>query len=169
MWLVTTTHLRHGDLGISCGMFLKTWIRSRNVCSAVYAASIAWAPLGGISGDVYHISIVLFCRYANHICVSYTVRTNYGDKCDCHRVYVCHLYLGKAFIWWGMYRTSMLSWSRICMCINKMNFGNHLIQRKLKPQETWNRFKSKIVHCKFYLQLVIASSFEIRILSFTTL
>jgi hypothetical protein len=36
----------------------------------------------GISGDVCHISVVLFCRYANHVCISYTARTNYGDECD---------------------------------------------------------------------------------------
>jgi hypothetical protein len=36
--LVTTVHLRRGDLGMSCGLFLKTLICSRNVCSAVRAA-----------------------------------------------------------------------------------------------------------------------------------
>jgi hypothetical protein len=36
----------------------------------------------GISGDVYNISIVLFCTYANHIYVSHTARTNYGDECE---------------------------------------------------------------------------------------
>jgi hypothetical protein len=36
--------------------------------------------------------IVLFCRYANHDYVSHTARTDYGDKCDCHRLYVCLIY-----------------------------------------------------------------------------
>jgi hypothetical protein len=29
-----------------------------------------------------NIYIVLFCRYANYIYVSYIVRTNYEDECD---------------------------------------------------------------------------------------
>jgi hypothetical protein len=29
-----------------------------------------------------YISVVLFCRYANHICISHTTRTNYEDECD---------------------------------------------------------------------------------------
>jgi hypothetical protein len=37
----------------------------------------------GISGDISeYMSIELFCRYANHVCVSHTTRTNYGDECD---------------------------------------------------------------------------------------
>jgi hypothetical protein len=36
----------------------------------------------GISGGVCHISIVLFCKYTNHICVCHTGRTNYGDGRD---------------------------------------------------------------------------------------
>jgi hypothetical protein len=44
--LVTTTHLGRGDIGMSCGLFLKTWIRSRNVCNAVRAALNARVPLG---------------------------------------------------------------------------------------------------------------------------
>jgi hypothetical protein len=47
----------------------------------------------GISGDVYHISIVLFYRYANHICVSYTTRTNYGDECDFAIDYTYAIYI----------------------------------------------------------------------------
>jgi hypothetical protein len=35
------------DLGMSCGQFHKTWIRSCDICSAVHAALNAWAPLGG--------------------------------------------------------------------------------------------------------------------------
>jgi hypothetical protein len=35
-----------------------------------------------ISDDVCHISIVLFCKYTNHVSVSHTARTNYGDECD---------------------------------------------------------------------------------------
>jgi hypothetical protein len=31
---------------------------------------------------MYIIYIVLFCRYNSHICVSHSVRTNYGDECD---------------------------------------------------------------------------------------
>jgi hypothetical protein len=29
-----------------------------------------------------YISIVLFCRFANHICISHTARANYWDECD---------------------------------------------------------------------------------------
>jgi hypothetical protein len=47
----------------------------------------------GISGDVYHISTVLFYRYANHICVSYTTRTNYGDECDFAIDYTYAIYI----------------------------------------------------------------------------
>jgi hypothetical protein len=36
----------------------------------------------GISGDVYHMYIVLFYRYANHISVSRIVRTNHGIECE---------------------------------------------------------------------------------------
>jgi hypothetical protein len=46
MRLVTTAHLGRGNLGLSCGLFLKTLIRSRNVCSAVHAVLNAHAPLG---------------------------------------------------------------------------------------------------------------------------
>jgi hypothetical protein len=35
------------DLGMSCGHFCKTWIRSYDVCSAVHAALNVWAPLRG--------------------------------------------------------------------------------------------------------------------------
>jgi hypothetical protein len=42
--LVTITHLGRGDLRMSCGLFLKMWIRSCNVCRATLNA---WAPLGG--------------------------------------------------------------------------------------------------------------------------
>jgi hypothetical protein len=37
----------------------------------------------GISGDVCeYISIVLFDRYTNHVCISDAATTNYGDECD---------------------------------------------------------------------------------------
>jgi hypothetical protein len=35
------------DLGMSCGHFRKTWIRSCDICSAVHAALNAWVPFGG--------------------------------------------------------------------------------------------------------------------------
>jgi hypothetical protein len=35
-----------------------------------------------ISGVVCHISIMLFSRYANHVYVSPTAGTNYGDECE---------------------------------------------------------------------------------------
>jgi hypothetical protein len=50
----------YGDLGMSCGDLRKAWIRSCNVCSAIHAILNAWAPLGGISGDVWHICILYF-------------------------------------------------------------------------------------------------------------
>jgi hypothetical protein len=46
-------------------------------CSVKYTDTTWW-----ISGDVCHISIVLFCGYANHICISHTARINYEDECD---------------------------------------------------------------------------------------
>jgi hypothetical protein len=51
----------------------------------------------GISGDACYISIVLFYRYTNHVCVSHTARTYYGMSVTCHRLYVRHLYLAKCF------------------------------------------------------------------------
>jgi hypothetical protein len=36
-----------GDLGISCGHFRKTWMRSCNVCSVVHWALTAWVLIGG--------------------------------------------------------------------------------------------------------------------------
>jgi hypothetical protein len=47
----------------------------------------------GINGDVCHISIVLFCRYANQVCVSYTARTNYKDECDYATDYTYTIYI----------------------------------------------------------------------------
>jgi hypothetical protein len=35
------------DLGLSCGHFRKTWIRSFDICSVVHTALNVWAPLGG--------------------------------------------------------------------------------------------------------------------------
>jgi hypothetical protein len=35
------------ELGMSCGYFHKTWIRSYDICSAVHAVLNAWAPLEG--------------------------------------------------------------------------------------------------------------------------
>jgi hypothetical protein len=46
------------DLGMSCGHFRKTWIRSYDVCSVVHAALNVWVPLGGISGEAYHMCIL---------------------------------------------------------------------------------------------------------------
>jgi hypothetical protein len=31
---------------------------------------------------MYVIDTCVFCRYANHVCVSHTTRTNHGDECD---------------------------------------------------------------------------------------
>jgi hypothetical protein len=39
-----------------------------------------------------YIYIVLFCRYINHDCEVRFVRTDYGDECDCHRLYVRLIY-----------------------------------------------------------------------------
>jgi hypothetical protein len=47
VWLATTAHPEHGDLEMSCGIFLKTWIHSFNICSVVHTTLNAWASLGG--------------------------------------------------------------------------------------------------------------------------
>jgi hypothetical protein len=53
--------------------------------------------------------------------------------------------------------------------MNKINFENHSIQRKIKPKEISNRFELEILSCEFYqLQLVITSWFGIKILSSIT-
>jgi hypothetical protein len=46
MRLATIVHLGRGDLGMSHGLFLKTWIHSHNICNAIRAALNTWAPLG---------------------------------------------------------------------------------------------------------------------------
>jgi hypothetical protein len=48
----------------------------------------------GISGDV----CCVFCRYANHIYVSHTARTNYGDECDLPPIIHMPSIFGKAFL-----------------------------------------------------------------------
>jgi hypothetical protein len=53
----------------------------------------------GISGDVCHMSIVLFYRYANQVCVSHTGRTNYGDECDLLPIIRTSSILVKLFFW----------------------------------------------------------------------
>jgi hypothetical protein len=52
----------------------------------------------GISDDVYHISIVLFCKYANLIYISHITRTNYGDECDLSPIIRTPFIFGKAFL-----------------------------------------------------------------------
>jgi hypothetical protein len=52
----------------------------------------------GISGDVCHISIVLFCRYANHVCISHTTRTNSGDECDLPPIISTPYIFSKCFL-----------------------------------------------------------------------
>jgi hypothetical protein len=51
-------------------------------CEYVLVTLNVWVPLGGISGDLCHISNVLFYRYANHVSISHTSRANYEDECD---------------------------------------------------------------------------------------
>jgi hypothetical protein len=102
----------------------------------------------GISGDVWlYISIVVLCRYANHVCVSYTARTNYENESDLPPTTRSPSIFGKAFLWWGTYRISMLLWFYLCMCMNKINFENQLIQRKLKTKLSLksNRFGNHIL------------------------
>jgi hypothetical protein len=93
VWLVTTVHLGRVDLRMSCGCFLKTW----RTCAT-------W----GISGDVCHMYIVLFCRYTNHILKVESLELTTGTSVICHRLHVRHLYLAPSFFWWRMYRTGML-------------------------------------------------------------
>jgi hypothetical protein len=52
----------------------------------------------GISDNLYHIFIMLFCRYANHICISHTARTNYGDECDLPLTMHTPSIFGKSFV-----------------------------------------------------------------------
>jgi hypothetical protein len=52
----------------------------------------------GISGDVCHIYIVLFYKYANHICISHTAKTNYGDECDLPPTIHMSSVIGKKFL-----------------------------------------------------------------------
>jgi hypothetical protein len=52
----------------------------------------------GISGDVYHISIMLFYRYTKHVCISHTARTNYGDECDLPPIIRMSYIFGEAFL-----------------------------------------------------------------------
>jgi hypothetical protein len=73
-----------------------------------------------ISGDVCHISTVLFCRYANHICASHTVKTNYWDECDLPPT-ICTSYIfGESFILARTYMAVM--WHAIIhsYCIRKL-------------------------------------------------
>jgi hypothetical protein len=51
-----------------------------------------------ISGDVCHIYIILLCRYANHVCISHTARTNYGDECDLPPTINTPSIFGKSFL-----------------------------------------------------------------------
>jgi hypothetical protein len=85
---------------------------------------------------IIYITIVLLCRYANHVCISYTTRTNYGNESNLPLTIHTPSIFGNTFLRRGTYRISMLSWFRICMCMNKMNFGNHLIQRMLKTKSS---------------------------------
>jgi hypothetical protein len=53
-----------------------------------------------ISGDVCYISIVLFYRYANHVCVSHTARTNYRDECKLPLTMHTSSIFGELFLLW---------------------------------------------------------------------
>jgi hypothetical protein len=47
VWLVMTVHLGLGDLGMSCSLFLKTWIHSYNVYNVVHVVLNTWVSLEG--------------------------------------------------------------------------------------------------------------------------
>jgi hypothetical protein len=126
MWLAMTVHLGRGDLGISYGLFLKTWIHSHNIYSVVHTTLNARAALGDKLWCMSYIC-VFFYRYANHVYVSHTTGTNYGDECNLPPIIHTPYTLGKLFLLVRTYRTGILSWSCICICINNMNFENHLI------------------------------------------
>jgi hypothetical protein len=73
--------------------------------------------------------IVLFYRYANHVCVSHTTRTNYGDECDLPPTMRTPSIFGKSFLLGGTYRTDILSCHHTFMLHQEANHEN---QRKLK-------------------------------------
>jgi hypothetical protein len=77
-----------------------------------------------------YVHIVLFCMYANHDCITSYGRIDYGDECDCHRLYV-------RFIYWANFSFDeeqiwpiccMIS---ICMCMIELNFEEQ-IENKLE-------------------------------------
>jgi hypothetical protein len=56
-----------------------------------------------------YISIMLFYRYANYVCVSYTARTNYEDECDLSLSIRTPTIFGKPFLLVRTDRTDILS------------------------------------------------------------
>jgi hypothetical protein len=44
-----------------------------------------------------YVYIVVFRRYANHVCVSHTNRTNYRDECDLPSIICTPSIFGKSF------------------------------------------------------------------------
>jgi hypothetical protein len=109
---------------------------------------------------MYGCVYCVFCRYANHICVSLSVRTDYGDECDCHRLYVCLIYWAK-FSVGEEHIGSTYCMICICMCMNELN-----LVKQTKKLEV-NSSKKTVIHNATQFQLAVISLFKIEILSFT--
>jgi hypothetical protein len=63
---------------------------------------------------VIYIS-VFFYRYANHVCVNHTVRTNHRDECDLPPTIRTPTIFSKLLLLVRTYMTSRLSWHYILM------------------------------------------------------
>jgi hypothetical protein len=58
---------------------------------------------------IYIYIYVFFYRYANHVCVSHSARTNNGDECKLPPTIHTQAIFGKLFLLVRMYRTDILS------------------------------------------------------------